>query len=288
MTAPSAPGTYNPTFQPFDSGTCATGTGGTTFTLTGGVTVDSSVLFSEYFGSASNPDTPFWNDENQLSASDCEDIGPVNGNWFESLAKGCTISTTNLNSRPINTFGRQNIHVKFAWGKNNLPNGTANDHLDLYRKPSSSSTWSGPVCQPNNHSCSHTVNRGHRSRNSVAEGELRRRYAPRRREQYHRRVKSNSWQGGGLTFNVNGDPTRATFTGKATVQRYVNGVFDATFSSGGYTFTVDDFDGDLMSPRVTDGYAIVVRNSSSQIVKQLGSRSTPLTLGGGNILVQKA
>jgi hypothetical protein len=100
-------------------------------------------------------------------------------------------------------------------------------------------------------------------------------------------VKSNSWQSGGLTFNVNGDPTRATFTGKATLQRYVNGVFDTTFSSGGYTFTVDDFDGDLKSPRVTDGYAIVVRNGST-VAKQLGSRSAPLTLGGGNVLIQSS
>ena len=99
-------------------------------------------------------------------------------------------------------------------------------------------------------------------------------------------VKSNSWQGGGLTFNLNNDPTRATFTGKATLQRYVNGVSDTTFNSGGYTFTVDDFDGDMKSPRVSDGYAIAIRNSSNQVVKQLGSRSVPLTLGGGNVLIQ--
>jgi hypothetical protein len=99
-------------------------------------------------------------------------------------------------------------------------------------------------------------------------------------------VKSNSWQGGGLTFNVNNDPTRATFTGKATVQRYVNGVFDATFSSGGYTFTVDNFDGDLTSPRQTDAYAIAIRNGSNQVVKQIGSRTTPVALGGGNVLIQ--
>jgi len=99
-------------------------------------------------------------------------------------------------------------------------------------------------------------------------------------------VKSNSWQGGGLTFNVNRDPTRATFTGKATVQRYVNGVFDAAFNSGGYTFTVDDLDGDLKSPRVSDGYAVAVLNSGNQIVKQLGTRSAPVALGGGNVLIQ--
>ncbi len=100
-------------------------------------------------------------------------------------------------------------------------------------------------------------------------------------------AKSNSWQGGGLTFTVNGDPTRATFTGRATLQRYVNGVLDTTFNSGGYTFTVDNFDGDLKSPRVADGYAITLRNGSNVIVKQLGSRSAPVTLGGGNVLIQK-
>jgi len=71
-----------------------------------------------------------------------------------------------------------------------------------------------------------------------------------------------------------------------TVQRYVNGVFDPTFNSGSYTFTVGDFDGDLMNPRVTDGYAIVVRNSSNQAVKHLGSRAVLVTLGGGNVLIQ--
>ena len=85
---------------------------------------------------------------------------------------------------------------------------------------------------------------------------------------------------------MNNDPTRATFTGKATVQRIVNGVFDSTFSSGNYTFTVDDFDGDLKSPRVTDGYAITVRDGSNNVIKQQGSRSAPVTMGGGNVLIQ--
>jgi hypothetical protein len=101
-------------------------------------------------------------------------------------------------------------------------------------------------------------------------------------------VKSNSWQGGGLTFTVNNDAARATFTGKATVQRYVNGILDAAWNAGGHTFTVDVFDGDLRSPRQPDGYAITVRNSANQVIKQLGSRTAPLTLGGGNVLVQRA
>jgi hypothetical protein len=101
-------------------------------------------------------------------------------------------------------------------------------------------------------------------------------------------VKSNSWQGGGLTFNVNGDVKRSTFTGRATLQRYVTGVQDTTFSGGNHTFTVDNFDGDLASPRVADAYAIIVQNNTGGLVKQLGTRSAPITLGGGNVLVQKA
>jgi hypothetical protein len=100
-------------------------------------------------------------------------------------------------------------------------------------------------------------------------------------------VKSNSWQGGGLTFNVNGDPARATFTGKATVQRYVDGVQDPSFGGENYSFTVDDIDGDLKNLKQKDAYAITVRNSANQVVKSLGSRTTPITLGGGNVLVQK-
>jgi hypothetical protein len=42
-------------------------------------------------------------------------------------------------------------------------------------------------------------------------------------------VKSNSWQGGGLVFSVNGDATKASFTGRATLQRYENGVLDTLF-----------------------------------------------------------
>jgi hypothetical protein len=66
----------------------------------------------------------------------------------------------------------------------------------------------------------------------------------------------------------------------------VNGVLDTAFAGGNYTFTVDDFDGDLKNPKQKDGYAIVVRNSSNVIVKQLGTRTAPVTLGGGNTLVQ--
>lgn len=98
-------------------------------------------------------------------------------------------------------------------------------------------------------------------------------------------VKSNGWGTGSLGFNVNNDLARATFTTKATVQKYVNGVLVSTL--GNYTITVDDLDGDLKNPKVKDGYAIVLSDPSGTIVKQLGTRAAPVALGGGQILIQK-
>lgn len=79
---------------------------------------------------------------------------------------------------------------------------------------------------------------------------------------------------------------RATFTGQVTVQRYVNGVFEPACNSGGHTFTVHDFDGDLIpyDDRVAIGRTRV--HSSNQAVKQLGSRADLVTLGGRNVLIQ--
>ncbi len=41
-----------------------------------------------------------------------------------------------------------------------------------------------------------------------------------------------------------------------------------------------------MTLLVTDGYAIIVRNGSNAIVKQYGTRTEPVTMGGGNVLIQ--
>ena len=98
------------------------------------------------------------------------------------------------------------------------------------------------------------------------------------------RVKSNSWQGGGLTFYQ--DAAKAAFSGKCNVQK-INSTTGAVVESwGGYTFNVDIVDGDLRNPRESDRYAIQILTDSGIIWRQIGSRTNPVQLGGGNVSVQ--
>ncbi len=101
---------------------------------------------------------------------------------------------------------------------------------------------------------------------------------------YNYRVKSNSWQGGGLTFYS--DPAKAAFSGKCNVQK-INPMTGETVQSwGGYSFTVDIFDGDVLNPREGDRYAIQVLIGTGEIWRQIGTRTELLALGGGNVKVQ--
>jgi hypothetical protein len=101
---------------------------------------------------------------------------------------------------------------------------------------------------------------------------------------YNYRVKSASWQGGGLTFY--GDAWKAAFSGKCNVQK-IDPLTGATIQSwGGYTFTVDLVDGDLKNPRETDRYAIRVLTDTGAIWRQVGTRTNPVALGGGNVAVK--
>ncbi|MCA1626652.1 MAG: hypothetical protein LC742_01630, partial [Acidobacteria bacterium] len=101
---------------------------------------------------------------------------------------------------------------------------------------------------------------------------------------YNYRVKSNSWQGGGLTFY--GDPWKAAFSGKCNVQK-IDPLTGATVQTwGNYTFTVDLVDGDLKNPRETDRYAIQVLTDAGAIWRQIGTRTAPVQLGGGNVAVK--
>jgi hypothetical protein len=45
-------------------------------------------------------------------------------------------------------------------------------------------------------------------------------------------------------------------------------------------------DGDVKSPRQADGYALSILGSTSKVMKQFGTGSSPIALGGGNISVQ--
>ena len=98
-------------------------------------------------------------------------------------------------------------------------------------------------------------------------------------------VKSNSWEGGGLSFNVNNDPTRASFSGKCSVQKIdpVTGVTAASW--GNYSFTVDIRDGDLEKIRKTDRYAITILDNNGNVWRQVGSPASPIQLGGGQLVV---
>lgn len=159
MKAPSSAGTYSAVMTPYTDDVTASNPGcsssGTPTTLNNAVTVDSSVLFSEYFGSALAQDVPLWTDENQVAALDCSVSGPLGDDYFLAMSRGCTVSTTNLNSRPINTQGRQNIHVHFTWGKN-ISSGHGGQNLDLLWKLPTATTWT-LACQTGQSSCSHTV-----------------------------------------------------------------------------------------------------------------------------------
>jgi len=150
MAAPPTPGMYNVAMLPYGSNDCSTGAGTSSATLPNSVVVDSTVLFSEYFGPESSTDVPFWADENQADADDCSVVG-ASLNWFAAVERSCTISTTNANSRPIDTSDRRNVHVRFRWGKNELPTGSSAS-INVYWKPESSSTWTR-VCQTGQASC---------------------------------------------------------------------------------------------------------------------------------------
>ncbi len=101
---------------------------------------------------------------------------------------------------------------------------------------------------------------------------------------FNYRVKSNSWQGGGLTFYQ--DAAKAAFSGKCNVQK-INSTTGAVVESwGGYTFNVDIVDGDLRNPRESDRYAIQILTDSGIIWRQIGSRTNPVQIGGGNVSVQ--
>ncbi|MFL6257850.1 MAG: HYR domain-containing protein [Pyrinomonadaceae bacterium] len=96
-------------------------------------------------------------------------------------------------------------------------------------------------------------------------------------------VEVSSLQGGYLQFAAEPSVTPATYTrseikGRCTVQRVGGGA-----ALDNYTFEAYASDGDLLSPRQPDAFAFVIRDSAGQVWRQVGSRSSLVTLGGGNI-----
>ncbi|HWW74896.1 MAG TPA: HYR domain-containing protein, partial [Pyrinomonadaceae bacterium] len=101
-------------------------------------------------------------------------------------------------------------------------------------------------------------------------------------------VKSNTWQDGYLQFAVepNVSPavyTRAEFKGRCNVQKVDpnTGLVVATY--GNYTFEAFDADGDLPTPKQADAFAFIIRDGSGAVWHQAGSRTSLVTLGGGNV-----
>jgi len=99
---------------------------------------------------------------------------------------------------------------------------------------------------------------------------------------YNYQVKSNSWAKGGLSFT---STNTAYFTAKCTIQRIdrITGIAESL--GGDYTLVVNIKDGDLMNPKTLDTFAVTIFDSSNNIWKQVGTASSQITLGGGNIVV---
>lgn len=98
-------------------------------------------------------------------------------------------------------------------------------------------------------------------------------------------VKSTGWQGGGLSFS--GTPiSRASFSGRATVQKIDRATGNVVDSYGNYRFAVDLWDGDLLTPREGDRYGITVFDTQGNVWHQVGATSAPVPLGGGNVAVK--
>lgn len=100
-------------------------------------------------------------------------------------------------------------------------------------------------------------------------------------------VKSTSWQSGGIGFSSEGSiVSKAAFSGKCVVQKIDPNTGEVVESLGNYSFTVDARDGDLFNPRQSDKYAITVLRSDGLLWRQIGSRTNPPAIGGGNITVK--
>ena len=102
-------------------------------------------------------------------------------------------------------------------------------------------------------------------------------------------VKSTSWAGGYLNFSNEPSTSisnRSSFKGKCVVQKVdpLTGVVVQSF--GNFSFIVDTRDGDLLTPRSYDAYAITILDNNGLIWRRVGTNLALLPLGGGNVLVK--
>ncbi|HYV09562.1 MAG TPA: Ig-like domain-containing protein [Pyrinomonadaceae bacterium] len=102
-------------------------------------------------------------------------------------------------------------------------------------------------------------------------------------------VKSTSWAGGFLNFSTEPSTSilnRSSFKGKCVVQKIDRTTGAVVASFGNFSFTVDARDGDLLTPRSYDGYAITILDNNGVIWRRVGTNIALLPLGGGNVMVK--
>ena len=102
-------------------------------------------------------------------------------------------------------------------------------------------------------------------------------------------VKNTSWQGGFLNFATEPGTSilnRASFKGRCVVQKIDPSTGMVVQSFGNFTFTVDGRDGDLLVPRQGDAYAITIIDNNGVIWRRVGTNTSLVPLGGGNVLVK--
>lgn len=102
-------------------------------------------------------------------------------------------------------------------------------------------------------------------------------------------VKGTSWQGGFLNFSTEPSTStlnRASFAGKCTVQKIDRATGAVVASFGNYSFTVDVRDGDLLTPPQGDAYAITILDNNGVIWRRVGTNTSLIPLGGGNVNVK--
>ena len=102
-------------------------------------------------------------------------------------------------------------------------------------------------------------------------------------------VKSNSWSQGYLNFSNEPGTSisnRSSFKGKCSVQKIDRNTGALVASFGNFTFIVDTRDGDLLTPRSYDAYAITILDNNGLIWRRVGTNLALIPLGGGNINVK--
>jgi hypothetical protein len=102
-------------------------------------------------------------------------------------------------------------------------------------------------------------------------------------------VKSNSWVGGFLNFSTEPGTSilnRSSFKGKCNVQKVDRSTGAIVATLGNFTFSVDARDGDLLTPRSYDAYAITILDNNGVIWRRVGTNIAPLPIGGGSVMVK--